>query len=123
MILGDNMSIGLRIKTERKNLKLTQPQLAEKLGVSLDMVKSMETNRSNPSIDTLNKLADTFGCSVDYLLGREVPVVSEDGNEYIGSISKDDIDIINEIRHYPILYTKLIKDVKRYVSLVAKKMR
>ena len=34
-----------------------------------------------------------------------------------------DINIINEIKHYPNLYGKLIKDVKRYVSLIVKKMR
>ena len=55
--------------------------------------------------------------------GRVTGVKTEDGSEYIGAISRDDIDIINEIRHYPNLYTKLIKDVKRYVSLINKKMR
>ena len=45
--------------------------------------------------------------------------------EYAMALRKgnSDIEIIHEIRHYPILYSKLIKDVKRYVSLVAKKMR
>lgn len=64
------MSINTRIKELRKNHKMTQPQLADKLGVSLDMVKSLEIGRSNPSIDTLNKLADVFECSTDYLMGR-----------------------------------------------------
>ena len=67
--------------------------------------------------------ADIFETTTDYLLGREVPVVTEDGSEYIGAVSRDDIEIINEIRHYPNLYAKLIKDVKRYVSLIVKKMR
>ena len=49
--------------------------------------------------------------------------MNEETGKYVASVSKDDIEIINEIRHYPILYSKLIKDVKRYVSLVAKKMR
>ena len=48
---------------------------------------------------------------------------SNEDDEFTGSISKDDIEIINEIRHYPNLYAKLIKDVKRYVSLIVKKMR
>ena len=68
-------------------------------------------------------LADIFETTTDYLLGREIPVVSDDGNEVIGVVSRDDINIINEIKHYPNLYGKLIKDVKRYVSLIVKKMR
>ena len=47
------------------------------------------------------------------------PEVTTRGFIYV----RDNIDIINEIRHYPNLYTKLIKDVKRYVSLIVKKMR
>ena len=59
----------------------------------------------------------------DMRLEKGMSVVNEEGNEYIGSISKDDIEIIQELRHYPNLYSKLIKDVKRYVSLINKKMR
>ena len=44
-------------------------------------------------------------------------------NVIVSPTTKDDIEIINEIRHYPNLYAKLIKDVKRYVSLIVKKMR
>ena len=42
---------------------------------------------------------------------------------FVSKAGKDDIEIIQELRHYPNLYAKLIKDVKRYVSLINKKMR
>lgn len=64
------MLINVRIKEQRLRLNLTQPQLADRLGVSLDMVKSLEIGRVKPSIENLAKLSDIFGCTTDYLLGR-----------------------------------------------------
>lgn len=65
------MSIGARIKEQRTKQALTQPELAHRLDMSLDSIKKLETNRVNPSIETLTKLSDLFGCSTDYLLGKD----------------------------------------------------
>lgn len=67
------MSIGSRIKEQRKKLGLTQHELALKIGLSLDMVKKLEIDKANPSIETLEKLSDLFNCSTDYLLERNNP--------------------------------------------------
>lgn len=64
------MSVGSRIKEMRAKHGMTQPQLSEKLELSLDMVKSLEMDRSKPSIETLNKLCDVLDCTSDFLLGR-----------------------------------------------------
>ncbi len=120
---GIEMLIGKRIKDMRLEKGMSQQELGDMIGVTKVSICGYENGTRTPSLETFCMLADIFETTTDYLLGREVPVVSEDGNEYIGSISRDDIDIINEIRHYPNLYTKLIKDVKRYVSLIVKKMR
>ena len=112
-----------RLKEKRKEMGFTQKQLGEMIGVTKVSICCYENGTRTPSLETFCILADIFETTTDYLLGREVPIVTEDGSEYIGAISRDDIDIINEIRHYPNLYTKLIKDVKRYVSLIVKKMR
>ena len=117
------MLIGKRIKDMRLEKVMSQQELGDMIGVTKVSICGYENGTRTPSLETFGMLADIFETTTDYLLGREVPVVTEDGNEYIGSISKDDIAIINEIRHYPNLYAKLIKDVKRYVSLIVKKMR
>lgn len=64
------MNVSERIKERRKAKGLTQSDLALMADISLDMVKSMETGRTKPSIDTLDKIADALECSSDYLLGR-----------------------------------------------------
>lgn len=49
---------------------LTQDELAQKLGISKGSVAMWETNKRTPSTETLIRLADLFGVTTDYLLGR-----------------------------------------------------
>ena len=69
-------TIGKRIAAHRKQLGLTQDQLAEKLGLTAQAVSKWENDLSCPDITMLPKLADIFGITTDTLLGREsqVPV-------------------------------------------------
>ena len=62
--------VGLRIKELRKIKKLTQRQLAEKINVDCSAVTKWETGKANPDFEKQRFLADFFGVSVDYLLGR-----------------------------------------------------
>ena len=117
------MLVGKRIKDMRLEKGMSQQELGDLIGGTKVSICGYENGTRTPSLETFGILADIFETTTDYLLGREVSIVDETGNEYIGSISKDDIEIIQELRHYPNLYSKLIKDVKRYVSLINKKMR
>ena len=117
------MLVGKRIRDMRLEKGMSQQELGDLIGVTKVSICGYENGTRTPSLETFCILAEIFETTTDYLLGREVSVVNEEGNEYIGSISKDDIEIIQELRHYPNLYGKLIKDVKRYISLINKKMR
>lgn len=64
-------TLGNKIQKLRKERKMTQEELAEKLNVTSQAVSKWETDNSYPDITILVKLADIFGCSVDELLGRE----------------------------------------------------
>ncbi len=57
----------------RQSRELSQVQLAEKLGFSKQSVSNWENDNIMPSVDVLEKLADFFKVSTDYLLGRETP--------------------------------------------------
>lgn len=67
-------TIGKRIAQHRKNLGLTQDQLAEKLGITAQAVSKWENDLSCPDIAMLPRLADIFATSTDALLGRENPL-------------------------------------------------
>ena len=60
----------LNIASERVRKGLTQAELADRLGVSVATVKSWEQSRSEPKGSSICEMADLFGCTSDYLLGR-----------------------------------------------------
>ncbi|RKJ41156.1 XRE family transcriptional regulator [Acutalibacter sp. 1XD8-33] len=59
-----------RLKPLRQSMNLAQEQLACLLGVDRSTISSYESNMRQPSLDTLWRIADVFGVSTDYLLGR-----------------------------------------------------
>lgn len=59
-----------RIKTLRLEAKLTQKQIAEKLGISIAYYSQWEVGKRTPASKNLQKLADIYNVSTDYLLGN-----------------------------------------------------
>lgn len=55
----------------RKNKKLSQYDLAEKMGFSRGQIANYEQGTRQPDFETLQKFADFFDVSTDYLLGRD----------------------------------------------------
>ncbi len=60
-----------RFKELRQDKKLSQCKVAELLDVSPSVVCYWETDRSEPTAPNLVKIADLFGVTLDYLLGRQ----------------------------------------------------
>ena len=58
-----------RLKELRKNLNLTQKQVAEVMGVMEQAYQRYEYGKKEPSISKLEKLCRYYGVSADYLLG------------------------------------------------------
>ncbi|NPC91182.1 helix-turn-helix transcriptional regulator [Bacillus sp. WMMC1349] len=52
----------------RKSKKITQEQMAEKIGVHRGTYANYERGHRQPDYDTLIKIADFFGVTIDYLL-------------------------------------------------------
>jgi transcriptional regulator with XRE-family HTH domain len=63
-------ALGLRIAGLRKDLDLTQQQLADLLGVSQQMVASYEVGRRRVPVSLLPTLAHALTVSVEQLLGE-----------------------------------------------------
>ena len=63
--------IAKNITALRQNHKMTQIELAEKLNYSDKAVSKWERGESVPDISVLKQIADLFGVTVDYLLGRQ----------------------------------------------------
>lgn len=67
------MQSGQRIATLREKRGLSQLALAQKLNVSQSTVAMWESNKRGMSDSTLSEIADFFGVSTDYILGRDMP--------------------------------------------------
>jgi len=63
-------SFATRLKELREKKHLTQEELGNMLNISRSSIASWESDRRTPGFDTLQKLADFFTVSLDYLLGR-----------------------------------------------------
>ena len=50
---------------------MSKTQLADRLGVDLSTVCKWESGVNKPMADTLLKLADLLGCTIDELFGRD----------------------------------------------------
>ena len=59
-----------RLKYERKNSHATQQEIADLLEISRSNYSLYEAGKRIPPIENIEKLADFFKVSVDYLLGR-----------------------------------------------------
>jgi transcriptional regulator with XRE-family HTH domain len=62
---------GTRLRNIRKSERLTQRKLAQESGIPERTIQMYELNESLPSFEALVKLADFFGITIDYLIGRK----------------------------------------------------
>lgn len=67
MIFEFYKNLGQNIKNRRKELGLTQQQLADKMNMSLNFVGKIEVAFSKPSLDTLIEIADVLETTVSDL--------------------------------------------------------
>lgn len=95
------VDFGTRLKGLRKQMGLTQKQLAERLGITKSVVSYYELQERYPSPEILVKLARIFHVSTDYLLGVEM-------SQYLDISDLDDeeklllqhtVSVLREKRH------------------------
>lgn len=61
----------MNLKELRSKRNLSQIQVAEALGITLRTYQNYEYNQREPNIEMIKKLADFYGVTTDYLLGRD----------------------------------------------------
>lgn len=69
-----------RLRTLRKEEKLTQQNLADIINVKRATIAKWESKNAVPDIDTLQKIAVYFKTSIDYLIGKTNKRQSEEEN-------------------------------------------
>ena len=85
----DYKRLGERIREERRKLGLTQAQLAEAIDISDTYMGSIERGERSLTLDTLVRLVNRLGVTVDYLLADSVPDTDSNIMEQFKQIIND----------------------------------
>ena len=84
----DLVEIGKRIQGRRKQMGLTQEQVADKMDVSIQMVSNLERGNKSIRIENLIKLSEILNISTDYILtGKETTEDMQVLTEQMASLS------------------------------------
>lgn len=97
---------GDRLKELRENKQLKQSDLANDLGIGRTTLSHYELNNREPDFNTLEKIANYFDVSIDYLLGRT------DLKSFNSQIMIDDINHLvklSDAKGYQ--FSKLVRNI------------
>ncbi len=59
-----NSTIAKFVKEKRKQVKITQPELAERAGVGLRFIRELEQGKSTLRLDKVNQVLELFGAEI-----------------------------------------------------------
>ena len=83
------MTTGEKIAALRREHKLSQEALGEKLGLSRQAVSKWEADQAVPTMDNLMELSRLFGVAVDTLLRPDAPFPAAPAEDGAGKESED----------------------------------
>lgn len=66
----DKSKLAERLRMERARKKVTQAEVAEATGTTDVAICNYENGKRTPTLDKLEALADYYGVTTDYLIGK-----------------------------------------------------
>ena len=115
------MIIVERLKEARLAKKMSQETLGGLLGVSKVSICGYETGTRTPNMSNFLKLIEILDLDAKYVLGMDVKVINEEGEEYPVKMANNDIKIIEEIKKNRELYNMFCSNPKRTVDKIKSK--
>ena len=113
------MSLGQNLQFLRKmGNKMTQEELAEKLGVSRQTVSKWELDAVYPEINKLVELCNLFSCSMDELVREDMNV----GDEAYSDIRIETVEAFSYVK-YAVISTEPEDDALNHVRQWAKELK
>ena len=87
------VAVGERFRAARKEIRISQKEMARALDVSANYISEVENGKANPGLDFFFKLESKYNISVGYLLlGKD----EDSGIEEHAEVDGDD-DLVGEI--------------------------
>lgn len=108
----NNLNIGKTIRKRRKELKITQEELAELSNLSVNYISKIERiNDQNISLKSLNAIANALNLKIEQLLKDEVPQ-----EPITASLSSQQKLFINELNRFS--RRKQTEIIKSFMTLL-----
>ncbi len=102
--MGDNeflKEMGQRIMVRRKSLRMTQEELADKLGVSAQMISNLELGKKAIRPENLAKVCDVLGLSADFILtGTNTKTAVDAVAEKLVQLTAEELQMVNDMIDY-----------------------
>lgn len=86
------VNMGEKLHSLRTEMKLTQKQVADRIGLAISAVSSYESGTRYPSYETLVKLSRMFHVSTDYLLG-----LTEKRSIDVTGLDEAEVELISQL--------------------------
>lgn len=86
------VNMGEKLRSLRIENKLTQKQVADRIGLAISAVSSYEAGTRYPSYESLIKLSRMFHVSTDYLLG-----LTEKRNIDVTGLNDAEIELLSQL--------------------------
>lgn len=102
-VRGDFMSFNEKLQKLRKDNKLSQEDLADKLGVTRQSISKWESGITYPEMDKLLALCKIFNCTLDEITNDEITISDFDKDEKknnLNTLVDSTLDIINRTYYY-----------------------
>lgn len=75
---SDDVSLGTRLRAQRRSLGLTLSEVADAAAVSMTYLSNIERGRGNPTLEVLTRIAAALGVDVGALVGNRAPSASDE---------------------------------------------
>ena len=102
--VGDNeflKAMGQRIMVRRKALRMTQEELAEKLGVSTQMISNLELGKKAIRPENLVKVCDVLSLSANFVLtGSNTKSAVDAVAEKLLQLTKEELQMVSDMIDY-----------------------
>lgn len=110
--------VNSNIRFLRKQKGLTQGELAENLGVTRSVIGAYEEGRAEPKIQTMQKIANFFGITLDQLITIQLDQVAEDSIKHSATPKTPALSPDSKMR---VLSITVDKDGHENIELVPQK--
>ena len=94
-------AMGQRIMVRRKALRMTQEELAEKLGVSPQMISNLELGKKAIRPENLAKVCDVLDLSADFVLtGTNTKTAVDAVAEKLTQLTAEELQMVSDMIDY-----------------------